>query len=115
MVEKCIVFLLNVVLGVGMFVFGMSAFFIGMFWVIEFLKAATAWANTGKWPPLTLLQFLQKFAIPVPHTEMTGFQNIIDGWLAQSGIVWVGVIALVCWGISNWLGDLMIPWGSKKA
>jgi hypothetical protein len=101
MVEKGFLLLINLVLALGMFVFGMSAFFIGMFWLFEFLKAFSAWANTGTWPPLTLLQFMEQFSVPVPHTGMIGFQNIVDGWLAQSGIVWVFIIAMGCGAISN--------------
>lgn len=115
MVEKGFLLLINLVLGICMFAFGMSALFIGMFWLIEFLSAASTWANTGTWPPLTLLQFMQKFSVPVPHTEMVGIQNIIEGWLAQSAIVWVIIIAVGCAGISNWLGELVIPMTSEKA
>lgn len=114
MLEKCFVLLINLVLALGMFVFGMSALYIGMFWLIEFLTAASAWANTGKWPPFTLLQYMEKYSVPVPHTDMIGFQNIIDGWLAQSGLVWVFITTVGCAGLSNWLGELIIPMATKK-
>ena len=57
---------------------------------------------------------MEKYSVPVPHTDMIGFQNIIDGWLAQSGLVWVFIITVGCAGMSNWLGELMIPMASKK-
>ena len=34
--------------------------------------------------------------------------------LAQSGLVWVFIITVGCAGMSNWLGELMIPMASKK-
>jgi hypothetical protein len=114
MLEKSFFWLINIVLALGMFVFGIAAFFIGMFWLIEFLTAASTWANTGKWPPLTLLQYMEKYSVPVPHTDMIGFQNILDGLLAQSGL-WVCIVAMGCFGISSCLGDLIIPIKSKKA
>jgi hypothetical protein len=114
MLEKGFVLLINLVFALGMFVFGMSAFYIGMFWLIEFLTTASTWANTGKWPPFTLLQYMEKYSIPVPHTDMIGFQSIIDGWLAQSGLVWVFIITVGCAGMSNWLGELIIPVARKK-
>ena len=57
---------------------------------------------------------MEKYSVPVPHTDMIGFQNIIDGWLAQSGLVWVFIITVGCAGMSNWLGELMFPMASKK-
>jgi hypothetical protein len=113
--EKSFVWSINLVLALGMFVFGMSAFYIGMFWLIEFLTAAGTWANTGRWPPFTLLQYTEKYSVPVPHTNMIGFQNIIDGWLDQSGLVWFFFIMVGCAGMSNWLGELIIPMTPKKA
>jgi hypothetical protein len=83
----------------------MSALFIGMYWLIEFLGVAGEWADTGKWQSASLLQLMQRYSIAIPHTEMIGFQNIIDFCLAQPGLIWVGLVGMVFANISVRLRD----------
>jgi hypothetical protein len=114
MIEKSFILLLNLILGVGMFVFGMLGLLIGLLWLIEFLAAASAWANTGLWPTFSVLQFIQKYGVNAPHTDMVGLQNILDGCLAQSSVLVVFLFVVACGWISTILGDVMIPMTSKK-
>jgi hypothetical protein len=92
---------------VPMFVFGLSAFFLGIFWLIDFCTAAKAWADTGNWPAFTVTNLLEKWSIKIPHTNMIGLQNILDFFLVQSGLTWWFLIVMGCVMLCSWFSHLI--------
>jgi hypothetical protein len=104
---KAVRVVVGLLLAVPMFVFGFSAFIIGMLWLIDFCTAAKAWADTGNWPAFTVTNLLEKWSITVPQTSMIGLQNIIDFFLVQSGLTWWFLIVVGLVMLCSWFSHLM--------
>jgi hypothetical protein len=107
MFDKGVRFLLKLLLVVPYFILGMSSLWLGLLFLVQFGTDVQTWANTGAWPKFTMLELFYKFSIPIPHTEMIGVQNVIDGLLSWSGNLVLFVLAMSCLGLSQWIGDLI--------
>jgi hypothetical protein len=114
MIEKSVILLFNLMLAVGVLAFGMLGLLTAVLWLIEFFAAASAWGHTGLWPAFSILQFMQKYGANAPHTDMVGFQKILDGLLAQSSVLGVFLFVVACGWISIFLREVMIPMTSEK-